>query len=113
MEKRFCWPVSPVALPENTIIGDKYRFTMLLPGLIRMEYAPDGIFEDRASQTAFYRDFPKCDFTYQKDKYTFYQGIKEELTTLSKQYQLLMKKSKNQNLKPFLFMTISRAIYTT
>ncbi len=45
MEKRFCWPVRPVALRENTIQGEKYRFTVLLPGLIRMEYAPEGIFE--------------------------------------------------------------------
>ena len=67
MEKRFCWPVNPVALPENTIVGQKYRFTVLLPGLIRMEYSPDGVFEDRASQTAFYRDFPKCEYTYQKE----------------------------------------------
>ena len=66
MEKRFCWPVRPVALPENTITGEKYRFTVLLPGLVRMEYSPEGIYEDRASQTAFYRDFPKCEYTYQK-----------------------------------------------
>ena len=67
MEKRFCWPVRPVALPENTITGEKYRFTVLLPGLVRMEYSPEGIYEDRASQTAFYRDFPKCEYTYQKE----------------------------------------------
>lgn len=67
MKKRFYWPVRPVALRENTIQGEKYRFTVLLPGLIRMEYAPEGIFEDRASQTAFYRDFSKCAYTCQKE----------------------------------------------
>ena len=67
MEKRFCWPVSPVALQGNTIVGEKYRFTVLLSGLLRMEYAADGIFEDRASQTAFYRDFPACSYTCQKE----------------------------------------------
>lgn len=32
---------------------------VLTPSLLRLEYYPDGVFEDRASQMAFYRDFPK------------------------------------------------------
>lgn len=60
---RFSWQVRPVALPENMITGEQYRFTVLTPCLIRMEYASDGYFEDRASQTAFYRDFPQCKFS--------------------------------------------------
>ena len=60
---RFSWQVRPVALPENMITGEQYRFTVLTPCLIRMEYASDGCFEDRASQTAFYRDFPQCKFS--------------------------------------------------
>ena len=61
-KKRFCWPVRPAALQENTVQGDYYRFTVLTSRLIRMEYDPQGIFEDRASQRVFYRDFPACDF---------------------------------------------------
>lgn len=60
---RFQWPVRPEALPENIVSGVNYRFTVLTPQLIRMEYAPEGIFEDRASQTVFYRDFPPCNFS--------------------------------------------------
>ena len=59
---RFQWPVRPVALPENCVTGKCYRFTVLTDRLIRMEYDPSGTFEDRASQTVFYRDLPVCHF---------------------------------------------------
>lgn len=36
--------------------GDKYRFTVLLDGVLRYEWAPDGKFEDRPSTFAFQRD---------------------------------------------------------
>ncbi|MEE1031756.1 MAG: glycoside hydrolase family 31 protein [Ruminococcus sp.] len=52
----------PLAMKENMVQGDKYRITMLTEGLVRLEYSEDGIFEDRATQFAFYRDFPKADF---------------------------------------------------
>ena len=60
--KRFAWPVRPNACKENMICGEKYRMTILTSRLIRLEYVPSGKFEDRASQTAFYRDFPICQF---------------------------------------------------
>ena len=60
---RFQWQVRPLALAENTVTAGCGRFTVLTPALLRLEYDPAGIFEDRASQTAFYRDFPKCEFT--------------------------------------------------
>ena len=61
-KKRFQWPVRPNALPENMIPGSQYRFTVLTSRLLRLEYSAEGIFEDRASQSVFYRDFPKCEF---------------------------------------------------
>lgn len=67
-ETRFCWPVRPMALPENMVSGEKYRFTVLTPCLLRMEYVPSGVFEDRASQSVFYRDFPRVDFSCRKEK---------------------------------------------
>lgn len=60
--KRFCWQTSPIANEENCVVGKKYRFTVLSSKLIRMEYSSEGVFEDRASQKFFYRDFPKCEF---------------------------------------------------
>lgn len=42
--------------------GLKYRFSILGSGLIRYEYAHDGVFEDRASTFAVNRDLPVPDF---------------------------------------------------
>jgi hypothetical protein len=42
------------------LIGKNYRFTALTNRLIRLEYSAEGVFEDRASQVVFHRDFPEC-----------------------------------------------------
>ena len=47
--KRFYWPVRPKALAANTVSTAVCRFTVLTDRLIRMEYDPTGVFEDRAS----------------------------------------------------------------
>lgn len=57
--KRFVYETRPHALQQNMVSGSTYRFTILTPSLIRMEYSPQGVFEDRASQSVFFRDFPK------------------------------------------------------
>jgi len=59
---RFHWKVRPHALTENTVQGRTCRITVLESRLIRLEYDPTGHFEDRASQIAFYRDFPLCHY---------------------------------------------------
>ncbi|MFB6240155.1 MAG: hypothetical protein ABEJ46_01060, partial [Gemmatimonadota bacterium] len=43
---------NPVAHPEATVVSGDARFTVLTDRLLRMEWAGDGRFEDRAS-TAF------------------------------------------------------------
>lgn len=62
MNKRFCCDTHPVALPGNVVRGECYRFTVLTPWLLRLEYDAAGRFEDRASQVVFHRDFPQCGF---------------------------------------------------
>ena len=48
---------------ETTCItGPNYRISLLTPRLIRMEYAPDGLFEDRPTQMAQNRLFPPVDY---------------------------------------------------
>lgn len=47
---------------ESTVCGEHYRFTVLTPRLLRMEYSPDGVFEDRPSQVVLNRDFPVPEF---------------------------------------------------
>jgi hypothetical protein len=46
--------------------GGCYRFTVLTPSLVRLEYSPDGVFEDRATQVVLNRDFPPPEFTVEK-----------------------------------------------
>jgi hypothetical protein len=60
---------NPIPDPESVIKGDKYRLAVLTTGLFRLEYAPDGEFEDRASTFAVNRRLskPECRFK-QTDK---------------------------------------------
>ena len=53
----------PVADEAATVTTDHCRFTVLQPRLVRLEYAPDGAFEDRPSQAVWYRDQPVPEFS--------------------------------------------------
>lgn len=52
----------PLASAQQTVSGATYRFTVLTSRMIRMEYSPDGIFEDRPSQLALNRNFDAPQF---------------------------------------------------
>ncbi len=47
---------------EAYITGNKFRFTILSPRLIRLEYSESGTFEDRATSNVINRSFPKTNF---------------------------------------------------
>ena len=51
------------AHPDAVVVGDTYRFTVLTPRLIRMEWNEKGEFVDRPTQLVVSRDFPVPDFT--------------------------------------------------
>ena len=53
---------------KNVIKGDNYRFTVLSERLIRLEYSPDGIFEDRPTELVWYRNMEPVKFETQEDK---------------------------------------------
>lgn len=53
------------ALAHNIVVQGRARFTVLGPGLIRMERSNDGAFEDRRSFFALHRDAPAQNFTAQ------------------------------------------------
>jgi len=55
-------PADPVADPRAVVQGDRYRITVLTDGLVRLEYAEDGVFEDRASTFAVRRRLPVPEF---------------------------------------------------
>lgn len=52
----------PIARKENMVVGAAYRISVLTDRLIRIEYEPEGHFEDRATQTVQNRDFPAVSF---------------------------------------------------
>lgn len=58
---------APVADPDAVVTAGNARFTVLGPRLIRMEYAPDGCFEDRPSQAFWYRRQPVPRFEIVRD----------------------------------------------
>ena len=50
-------------VPEKSIIaGDKYRFTVLSPRLIRLEYSEEGKFLDKPTEFALHRNFDEFSF---------------------------------------------------
>lgn len=49
--------------PECVVQGDHYRFTILTPEMVRMEYSEDGEFEDAPTQVVWNRNFDKPKFT--------------------------------------------------
>ena len=48
--------------------GKKYRFTVLTPRLIRIEYNQNGVFEDRATSLVVNRTFSQCNFKISQDE---------------------------------------------
>ena len=54
----------PVAAREAVVRLGNARFTVLADRLIRLEYDPSGCFEDRASQTFWFREQPVPAFDY-------------------------------------------------
>lgn len=54
---------NPVANPGAVVTFDNARFTVLTDRLVRMEWAADGVFEDRASFAIVNRDLPVPKFT--------------------------------------------------
>ena len=44
---------------DNMVTGDKYRFTIMSSRLIRLEYSPTGVFEDRATSLVVNRSSDK------------------------------------------------------
>ena len=49
--------------PASVVQGDKYRFSILTPYMMRMEYSENGVFTDEPTQTVLNRDFPVPDYT--------------------------------------------------
>jgi len=57
----------PVADPAAVVVSGNARFTVLTPRLIRMEWAEDGRFEDRASLVFIHRRLPVPGYEVDRD----------------------------------------------
>jgi alpha-glucosidase (family GH31 glycosyl hydrolase) len=67
---RYDFPVKPNANSKAVITGPQWRFMVLTEGVLRYEWADDGVFEDRASTFAINRDLPVPKFEkWEKDGY--------------------------------------------
>lgn len=67
--------------PDGAIRGDRFRLTPITDRVIRLEWAPDGRFEDRPSTFAIHRDLPAPDVRVSDDG--------EFLTIVGGTYRLL------------------------
>lgn len=63
MKKEYQYKTTGNCRAESVVQGKDWRFTVLTPALIRMEYNADGIFENRATQVVVNRDFDTPEFT--------------------------------------------------
>ena len=54
---------NPVADPNAVVTSGKMRFTVLTPQMIRIQYSPTSVFEDRATFTVVNRRLPVPEFT--------------------------------------------------
>jgi alpha-glucosidase (family GH31 glycosyl hydrolase) len=53
---------------ENIIQGKKYRISILTDRLVRLEYSPNGKFEDRPTNRVLYRNFEKVKYSVTKSE---------------------------------------------
>lgn len=63
LDQRFALGLDGHCHPDCVVQGDHYRFTVLTTRMLRMEYAEDGVFEDRPTQVVWNRRFDHPEFT--------------------------------------------------
>ncbi len=87
LNEKYNYPTTPKANKEAIIVGDTYRFTILTPRLLRIEYNEEGYFEDNATQTVINRVFDVPHFTV-KDSEKLLQITTEyiELTYIKERF---------------------------
>lgn len=60
MEKYYQIQTNAKCRKENMVTGNHYRISVLTPGLLRLEYAEQDLFEDRPTQIVWNRDLGEC-----------------------------------------------------
>ena len=62
MKEYYRIQAKPKCRKENIVEGACYRISILTAGLIRLEYAEHGVFEDNPTQIVWNRDLGECDY---------------------------------------------------
>lgn len=62
LDSRFALGLDGSCYPDCVVQGEKYRFTVLTSRMLRMEYAEDGVFEDRPTQVVWNRKLGHPEF---------------------------------------------------
>ena len=60
--ERYRIEVRPRCAEQSVVCGEHYRISVLTSRLLRLEYSPDGVFEDRPTQVVLNREFPPVEF---------------------------------------------------
>lgn len=60
MKERYRIETNPLCRQENVKKGEHYRISVLTAGLLRLEYSPEGVFEDGPTQVVWNRDLGAC-----------------------------------------------------
>jgi len=81
----------PAADPAAIVRMGPYRFTVLTSKLLRMEFNPDGLFEDRPTQVVWYRELPVPAFT---------QSINEDSIHIETEHLLLKSSIRDSGFHP-------------
>ncbi len=68
LEERLTADTRGEANPQNMVVGEGFRITVLKDRLFRVEIRRDKAFEDRASQAVWFRYTPKADFSVAQNK---------------------------------------------
>lgn len=79
----FAASVKPEAPQEAVVVSGNARFTVLTPQLIRMEWAENGVFEDRATLGVVNRDLPAAPFKLTKIR----GGVRIKTSALTLEYK--------------------------
>lgn len=94
-----------VGRPENIVKGYCYRFTVLTPFMIRLEYNEKGKFIDEPTQTVWFRSFPAVPFQCVETEESL--RIETEKLILHYQKNKLLKESMADTLNDLLNDTVS------
>lgn len=63
IDKRYSIKTNPIANPLNVVFFSDYRVTVLTDRLFRIEKSPNGKFRDNATQSVWFRNTEKVDFS--------------------------------------------------